>query len=281
MKLEVIHAFREFLKEAGETGSWSDSQLEAVLKAAPVNLAARGRVMIDEKTWLDNWHDKDSEGNLYVRYGITVSRPLPTEDPTVSTDTTAAPVKDFGSPAVDSDLVAPPATTTEEPAKAAPEPPYGVKYINCALAKMAECHSLMCSMEPQLDHPRVKRLAARKVYKMAKLMHRMKAVAHDTYPEHFEAPGDAPTAPAGSTARKEATSSLTTLDVQSLVREVLSSWTPPAPVLTVVPVTPPAPAIPNTETLKALRALSDTVSSLQAANAATRNHLFEITGKSN
>jgi HK97 family phage portal protein len=38
--------------------------------------AAPGRIMVAEQTWLDNWHDKDSDENQYVCFGIAVGREL-------------------------------------------------------------------------------------------------------------------------------------------------------------------------------------------------------------
>jgi hypothetical protein len=35
-------------------------------------IADEGRVMIREDVWLDNWHDKDIDGNKYIHYGIIV-----------------------------------------------------------------------------------------------------------------------------------------------------------------------------------------------------------------
>jgi len=38
------------------------------------SIQAPGRVMIEESKFLDNWHDKDIDGNKYIRYGIAVAR---------------------------------------------------------------------------------------------------------------------------------------------------------------------------------------------------------------
>ncbi len=51
-----------------------DSSEDNVTKGSGT-IAERGRVLIDEATWMENWFDRDADGNRYVRYGIVVSSP--------------------------------------------------------------------------------------------------------------------------------------------------------------------------------------------------------------
>lgn len=52
-----------------------DSSEDNVLKGTD-SIAAPGKIMIEEQTFLDNWHDKDEDGNRYIRFGIAVGPPL-------------------------------------------------------------------------------------------------------------------------------------------------------------------------------------------------------------
>lgn len=54
----------------------SDSNVEA----DSGTIDALGKIMVDEETWLKNWHDVDADGNKYQNYGIIVSAPLPLTD---------------------------------------------------------------------------------------------------------------------------------------------------------------------------------------------------------
>lgn len=38
--------------------------------------SAPGRILIEEETWLENWHDRDIDGNEYVCFGIAVGKEL-------------------------------------------------------------------------------------------------------------------------------------------------------------------------------------------------------------
>lgn len=87
-----IDKFKEFLRSKGVENRWSDRDLyealgpdgyvfvqdpsiDNVLEGEDADQTS-GRMMIDERTWMEAWHDRDADGNKFERFGIAVGPPI-------------------------------------------------------------------------------------------------------------------------------------------------------------------------------------------------------------
>lgn len=52
-----------------------DSSADNVLEYSGT-IADKGRILVDQETWMNSWYDKDIDGNLFTNYGIIVSKPF-------------------------------------------------------------------------------------------------------------------------------------------------------------------------------------------------------------